>query len=86
VPEFMGMAKGEIAHVHPEGSSHVTLSLVDGEEAVRVGWYVLFLFCCRCVKTAETDTIVQGGKTPPERGAQAAAVELCYGVRPERRR
>ncbi|KAG7292584.1 hypothetical protein NEMBOFW57_002619 [Staphylotrichum longicolle] len=39
VPEFMGMAKGEIVHVHSEGSSHVTLSLVDGEEAVRVGCY-----------------------------------------------
>jgi hypothetical protein len=38
VPEYMGMAKGEIVHVHPEGSSHVTVSLVDAEEAVEKGW------------------------------------------------
>jgi hypothetical protein len=35
---YMGMAKAEIVHVHPEGSSHVTLSLVDAEAAVRAGW------------------------------------------------
>jgi hypothetical protein len=38
VPECMGMARGEIVHVHPEGSSHMTVSLVDGEEAVVKGW------------------------------------------------
>ncbi|KAK4152439.1 hypothetical protein C8A00DRAFT_34854 [Chaetomidium leptoderma] len=38
VPGYMGMAKREIVHVHSEGSSHVTVSLVDGEEAVRKGW------------------------------------------------
>jgi hypothetical protein len=38
VPAYMGIARGEIAHVHGEGSSHVTLSLVDAEEAVRQGW------------------------------------------------
>jgi hypothetical protein len=34
----MGMAKREIVHVHGEGSSHVTVSLVDAEEAVAKGW------------------------------------------------
>jgi hypothetical protein len=38
VPGYMGRAKGEIVHVHSEGSSHVTVSLVDGEEAVGKGW------------------------------------------------
>jgi hypothetical protein len=38
VPVYMGMAKGEIVHVHPEGSSHMTVSLVDGEEAIVKGW------------------------------------------------
>ncbi|KAL2017718.1 hypothetical protein VTK56DRAFT_1743 [Thermocarpiscus australiensis] len=38
VPRFMGMAKREIAHVHREGSAHVTLSLADAEVAVREGW------------------------------------------------
>jgi hypothetical protein len=38
VPGCMGMARGEIVHVHPEGSSHMTVSLVDGEEAVVKGW------------------------------------------------
>ncbi|KAK3310600.1 uncharacterized protein B0T15DRAFT_43424 [Chaetomium strumarium] len=38
VPEYMGMAKREIVHVHGEGSSHVTVSLVDAEEAVAKGW------------------------------------------------
>lgn len=37
-PPFMGMAGREIVHVHGEGSSHMTLSLVDGEEAVAKGW------------------------------------------------
>jgi hypothetical protein len=31
-------ARGEIAHVHPEGSTHVNLSLVDAAEVVRRGW------------------------------------------------
>ncbi|SPQ18664.1 a4d333d2-7ce9-4b55-a24b-2b372983af1e [Thermothielavioides terrestris] len=38
VAPFMGAARGEITHVHGEGSSHVTLSLVDAEEAIRKGW------------------------------------------------
>lgn len=38
IPTFMGGVGGEIAHVHAEGSSHVTLSLVDAEEAVAKGW------------------------------------------------
>ncbi|GAB1310883.1 hypothetical protein MFIFM68171_01093 [Madurella fahalii] len=38
VPEYMGMAKAEIVHVHGEGSSHVTMSLVDAEAAVKQGW------------------------------------------------
>ncbi|KAK4246852.1 hypothetical protein C7999DRAFT_15063 [Corynascus novoguineensis] len=37
-PPFMGMAGREIVHVHGEGSSHMTLSLADGEEAVAKGW------------------------------------------------
>jgi hypothetical protein len=31
-------ARCEIAHVHPEGSTHVSLSLVDAAEVVRQGW------------------------------------------------
>ncbi|AEO53940.1 hypothetical protein MYCTH_2106723 [Thermothelomyces thermophilus ATCC 42464] len=38
MPPFMGIARREIVHVHSEGSSHMTLSLVDGEEAVAKGW------------------------------------------------
>lgn len=38
VPEFQGMCDGEIVHAHWEGSSHMTLSLVDAEEAVERGW------------------------------------------------
>lgn len=30
--------KGEIAHVHPEGSSHMVLSLADAETAISKGW------------------------------------------------
>ncbi len=30
--------KGELCHVHAEGSSHMTLSLVDAEDAVAKGW------------------------------------------------
>lgn len=33
-----GMIKGELAHVHPEASSHVTVSLADAEELTRKGW------------------------------------------------
>lgn len=32
------MTKGEIVHVHPEGSSHMILSLKDAEIAVSQGW------------------------------------------------
>ncbi|KAI8624215.1 hypothetical protein F5Y19DRAFT_491186 [Xylariaceae sp. FL1651] len=35
---FSRLAPGEIAHVHPEGSAHVSLSLVDAAEVVRRGW------------------------------------------------
>ncbi|KAL2175940.1 phospholipase/carboxylesterase, partial [Thermothelomyces heterothallicus CBS 202.75] len=38
MPPFMGIAKREIVHVHSEGSSHMILSLIDGEEAVAKGW------------------------------------------------
>lgn len=38
LPAFMKGLKGETAHVHPECSSHVTLSLADAEEIVRKGW------------------------------------------------
>ena len=31
-------ARGEIAHVHHEGSTHVCLSLPDAAEVVRKGW------------------------------------------------
>lgn len=37
-PAYMGMTKGELAHVHPEASSHVTVSLADAEELTRKGW------------------------------------------------
>lgn len=30
--------RGELAHVHPEASSHATLSLADAEEVARKGW------------------------------------------------
>lgn len=38
LPGFMRGLKGETAHVHPECSSHITLSMADAEEAVRKGW------------------------------------------------
>lgn len=38
LPAFMKGLKGETAHVHPECSSHVTLSMADAEEVVRKGW------------------------------------------------
>lgn len=38
VPAYMARIRGEIAHVHHEGSSHVTLSPADAEVAVRRGW------------------------------------------------
>lgn len=38
LPGFMRGLKGEIAHIHPECSSHVTLSMADAEEVVRKGW------------------------------------------------
>ncbi|KAJ4397589.1 hypothetical protein N0V93_001821 [Gnomoniopsis smithogilvyi] len=38
LPGFMRGLKGETAHVHPECSSHITLSMADAEEVVRKGW------------------------------------------------
>lgn len=38
IPAYLKKTKGEFAHVHPEGTMHVTLSLVDAEELVRRGW------------------------------------------------
>lgn len=39
VPTYLRKTtKGEIVHVHPEGSSHVTLSVADAEDVVRKGW------------------------------------------------
>ncbi|KAI0409768.1 hypothetical protein F4802DRAFT_96 [Xylaria palmicola] len=35
---FPRAARGEVAHVHDEGSTHVCLSLVDAAEVVRRGW------------------------------------------------
>ncbi|KAI1497191.1 hypothetical protein F5X99DRAFT_397862 [Biscogniauxia marginata] len=35
---FSPRAPGEFAHVHPEGSSHFVLSLVDAERIVARGW------------------------------------------------
>lgn len=32
------MTGGEIAHVHPEGSAHMVLSLVDAEQVIEKGW------------------------------------------------
>lgn len=38
LPGFLRGLKGETAHVHPECSSHVTVSMADAEEVVRKGW------------------------------------------------
>lgn len=38
MPGFIRGIKGETAHVHPECSSHITLSMADAEEVVRKGW------------------------------------------------
>ncbi|KAI1127090.1 hypothetical protein F5Y10DRAFT_243400 [Nemania abortiva] len=38
VPWFPRSARGEVAHVHHEGSTHVVLSLVDAAHVVRQGW------------------------------------------------
>lgn len=38
LPRFMKGLKGELTHVHPECSSHITLSMADAEEVVRKGW------------------------------------------------
>ncbi|TRX94154.1 hypothetical protein FHL15_004922 [Xylaria flabelliformis] len=35
---FPPQARGETVHVHPEGSTHMCLSLVDAAEVVRRGW------------------------------------------------
>lgn len=37
-PGYLRGSKGELAHVHPEASSHVTVSLADAEELTRKGW------------------------------------------------
>lgn len=37
-PHYLRKTKGEFAHVHPEATMHVTLSLVDAEEVVKNGW------------------------------------------------
>lgn len=36
--KYLAPTKGEIAHVHPEGSTHLVLSLADAEEAISKGW------------------------------------------------
>lgn len=38
LPRFMRGLKGELTHVHPECSSHITLSMADAEEVLRKGW------------------------------------------------
>ncbi|KAI3391639.1 hypothetical protein diail_7007 [Diaporthe ilicicola] len=38
LPRYLRGVKGELVHVHPEASSHVTLSLADAEELTRKGW------------------------------------------------
>lgn len=37
-PRFLAKVRGEICHVHGDGSSHVTLSFADAAEAVTKGW------------------------------------------------
>lgn len=37
-PAYLKGTRGELAHVHPEASSHVTVSLADAEELTRKGW------------------------------------------------
>ncbi|KAG8159671.1 hypothetical protein KVR01_010308 [Diaporthe batatas] len=37
-PGYLWATRGELAHVHPEASSHVTVSLADAEELTRKGW------------------------------------------------
>lgn len=37
-PEFAGLARGEVTHVHPEGSSHLTLSPRDAALVLERGW------------------------------------------------
>lgn len=38
VPGYLRGTRGEIAHVHPEASSHVTVSMADAGALVRAGW------------------------------------------------
>jgi len=38
VPRFMRRTAGETCHVHPEGSTHLILSLADAELAAEKGW------------------------------------------------
>ncbi|KAJ9151847.1 hypothetical protein NKR23_g2665 [Pleurostoma richardsiae] len=35
---YLRRTRGEFTHVHPDGSTHVVLSLPDAQEAVRKGW------------------------------------------------
>ena len=37
-PAFAGLARGEVTHVHPEGSSHLTLSPRDAALVIERGW------------------------------------------------
>ncbi|KAK2598458.1 hypothetical protein N8I77_011872 [Diaporthe amygdali] len=38
LPRYLRGVKGELVHVHPEASSHITVSLADAEELTRKGW------------------------------------------------
>lgn len=38
LPPYLRSTRGEMAHVHPEGSSHVVLSMADAGELVAKGW------------------------------------------------
>lgn len=38
LPGFIRGLRGETAHIHPEASSHVTMSMADAEQVVRKGW------------------------------------------------
>ncbi|ROV95006.1 hypothetical protein VMCG_08337 [Cytospora schulzeri] len=38
IPPYLRPIRGEIAHVHPEASSHVTVSMADAGGLVRRGW------------------------------------------------
>jgi len=38
IPKYLKGNKGEFVHPHGEGSSHVTLSLVDAAKVIELGW------------------------------------------------